>query len=89
MIENPANPEDNLANAWNENPAIPKQFLLWADSVKKDLIESTGLGAADFRARAETAFGPATIAKNWGTKYNSSPAKPILGEHPAKPWRVL
>ena len=89
MIENPANPEDNLADAWNENPAIPKQFFLWADSVKKDLIESTGLGAADFRARAETAFGPAIIAKNWGAKYNPSLAKPILGEHPAKPWRVL
>lgn len=39
-IANPANPEDNLANRWNENPRIPKTFFMWIKVVTSDLIDS-------------------------------------------------
>ena len=39
-ISNPANPEDNLADKWNQNERIPTHFFRWVKAVKDDLIES-------------------------------------------------
>lgn len=39
-ISNPANPEDNLADKWNQNERIPAHFFRWVKAVKDDLIES-------------------------------------------------
>lgn len=38
-VPNPADPEDNLANKWNEDDRIPKSFFKWVTAIKKDLFE--------------------------------------------------
>ena len=86
IIENPANPGDNLADAWNDNPEIPKIFFMWSSRVHSDLIDSLGLEDEEFRARIEGAFGQKTIETVWEKKYNAIPATPILSARPAKPW---
>ena len=88
-IENPANPKDNLADKWNENPEIPKRFFLWVAAVKDHLIDSLDLDDETFRSKAETAFGYNVISKAWNTKYNSMRPKPVSTSAPARPWRTL
>lgn len=88
IIENPANPEDNLADKWNQDVSIPTHFFAWAKAVREDLVDSLQLSDEDFRARAETAFGHKVVTSAWGTKYNKVAPKPISPINPAKPWRV-
>lgn len=88
-IENPANPEDNLADQWNQNSDIPKYFFMWAKIVQEDLINSLkSCSDEDFRAIAESAFGQKAVANTWGTKYNKVLPKPISPVISAKPWRA-
>lgn len=86
-IQNPANPEDNLANKWNQNSDIPKYFFLWINACTKDLIASLSLPDAAFRASIDNAFGAENIKKAWGTKYQSVTPKPIIPTKVAKPYR--
>lgn len=89
VIQNPANPEDNLADKWNENPEIPKFFFKWIEACASDLIESMTILDDKFRTRMENAFGPAAIQDVWGNKYRSashSVPKPIVTN--PKPYRV-
>lgn len=88
IIENPANPEDNLADQWNQDASIPMHFFVWAKVVREDLIDSLQMSDEDFRAKAETAFGHMAVASAWGTKYNKAIPKPISSVNPAKPWSV-
>lgn len=88
IIENPANPEDNLADKWNQDASIPTHFFTWAKAVKEDLIDSLQMSDEDFRAKVETAFGQKAVANAWATKYNKVAPKPISPVSPAKPWRV-
>ena len=89
IIENPANPEDNLADKWNQNPDIPNYFFRWAKIMQKDLINSLKICSdEDFRAISESAFGQKAVANTWGTKYNKVLPKPISGVIPAKPWKT-
>ncbi|MCW3491339.1 nucleotidyltransferase domain-containing protein [Dethiobacter alkaliphilus] len=87
FIENPANPEDNLADQWNQDGSIPAHFFAWAKVVREDLIDSLQMSNEDFRARAETAFGQKAVASAWGNKYNNVAPKPVSPVTPAKPWR--
>ncbi len=84
-IGNPANPEDNLASAWNENENIPKKFFKWIQAAKEDLIDSMDVEDDEFRAISENAFGQEAVRKSWGDKYNTKKAEPIRSS--AKPWR--
>ena len=84
-VANPANPEDNLADKWNESEAIPKMFFKWVDAAKKDFLESLDKPDEEFRAISETAFGQDAIKTVWGTKYDSSTATPV--SNTAKPWK--
>lgn len=88
IIENPANPEDNLADQWNQNASIPKYFFMWAKAVQEDLIDSLQMSEEDFRTRAEAAFGQKIVASTWGTKYHKVAPKPVSPVVPAKPWRA-
>lgn len=88
IIVNPANPEDNLADQWNQDASIPKHFFVWAKAVREDLIDSLQMSDEDFRAKAETAFGLMTVANAWGNKYNKFAPKPVIPVIPAKPWRL-
>lgn len=86
-IANPANPEDNLASAWNEDSKIVDKFFLWVEAARKDLIESMEQGDEEFRAIVETAFGQETVQKSWGDKYGVNKPTPIEGV--SKPWRNM
>ncbi len=88
IIENPANPEDNLADKWNQDASIPTYFFAWAKAVREDLIDSLQMSDEDFRARAETAFGQKAVVSAWGVKYNKTAPKLIAPVIPAKPWRT-
>lgn len=88
IIVNPANPEDNLADQWNQDASIPKHFFVWAKAVREDLIDSLQMSDEDFRAKAETAFGLMIVANAWGNKYNKYAPKPVIPVIPAKPWRL-
>lgn len=87
IITNPANPKDNLADKWNSNSDIPRRFFEWISTVEEHLINSLVLEDADFRTKAETAFGYTTVAKAWNNKYYASKPKPIPTIEPVKPWR--
>jgi len=86
VIQNPANPKDNLANKWNSNPAIPQRFFQWVNTARKQLIDSLELSDEDFRAHAEAAFGYNTVSKVWKDKYNNVKPKPISTSNPVRPW---
>lgn len=72
VIQNPADPEDNLANKWNENNLIPKFFFRWITACTTDLVESLALPDHEFRSIMENAFGAVTIIKNWNNKYKQT-----------------
>lgn len=86
-VKNPANPEDNLANRWNQNPDIPKNFFLWIKAAVEDLVTSLSLPDSSFRVCMENAFGAETIEKSWGAKYHTVTPKPIVPTMAARPYR--
>ena len=86
FIGNPANPADNLADAWNSNPEIPKRFFAWISVVKKQLVEDILLGDDEFRSAVENAFGSQYVEKAIGSKYVSRKTQPVSTTQPAKPW---
>lgn len=88
VIENPANPKDNLADKWNQNAEIPRRFFLWVNTANLQLISALKSNNSEFRALTESAFGHASVSKSWGNKYNPVSPKPITSSSPAKPWRV-
>lgn len=88
VIENPANPEDNLADKWNQDSRIPTTFFRWVAAVKEQLIDSLQLSDESFRAKAEAAFGSSVIKRSWGSKYNAEPARTFNSGGTAKPWRT-
>ena len=88
-IQNPANPEDNLADKWNDNSDIPKFFFKWVQACRKDLVDSMHLSDSAFRTQIENAFGAETVRKNWGTKYSTAVPKPINSTLASKPYNTL
>lgn len=87
IIENPANPEDNLADQWNEDTSIPIRFFRWANVVRGDLINSLQMSNYNFRASIEAAFGQKIVTSAWGKKYNMDAPKSISPTGSNKPWR--
>ena len=80
ILQNPANPEDNLADKWNQNSRIPEMFFRWITACKNDLIVALELHDEGFRTAAENAFGSQTIQHIWGDKYkpaSKSEPRPI------------
>lgn len=90
-ISNPANPEDNLADKWNQDERIPIYFFRWIKAVRSDLIES--LQQEDdqrFRTALENGFGSTSVSAVLGKKYcTTAPPKPIASQGVAKPYRSL
>lgn len=87
IIQNPANPGDNLANEWNENKSIPIYFFKWIKACNTQLLLSMDLPDEEFRSNIENAFGQFVVQKHWGQKYSSESPKPISYSGYAKPWR--
>ena len=89
-IENPANPEDNLADQWNIDARIPTKFFQWIRVAQSDLIGS--LEQKDnkqFRAILESSFGSSSVLGSIGEKYCGDVApRQIVSQTAARPYRV-
>lgn len=89
FIENPANPEDNLADKWNENKKIPDEFFRWINALTTDFI--TGLSTAtdaQFRVLLENSLGESVVTKVLQKKYCTIiPPKPIIPQNASKPYK--
>lgn len=87
-IENPANPEDNLADQWNIDARIPSNFFQWIKIAQRDLIGS--LEQKDnkqFRAILESSFGSASVSRFLGEKYCENVApRQIVSQTAARPY---
>jgi hypothetical protein len=90
-ILNPANPEDNLADKWNQDRRIPMHFFRWVKAVKTDLVESLQQeNEQQFRTAIENGLGSLAVSSVLGKKYCSITApKPIALQGAAKPYRSL
>ena len=62
VIQNPANPEDNLADSWTDETA--KVFFKWTSALKTDLIDSLSEDDDSFRVCIENAFGESVVKCN-------------------------
>lgn len=86
-VENPANPQDNLADSWNKNNELPKMFFKWLNMAKKELLDSLLLPDDEFRVLSENAFGQAVVEKYWGNKYICKAPSSISSSNQFKPWK--
>lgn len=87
-IENPANPEDNLADQWNNDSRIPDRFFRWIGVAKKDLISSLAQDEnQQFRAMLESSFGSTVVSGLLGKKYCGEMApRHIVPQTAARPY---
>lgn len=85
VIPNPANPEDNLADAWNDETC--DKFFRWINQARIDLVDALNDDEGTFRAVMENAFGLWFINKHWNDKYCPVKPKPITPSAAPKPWR--
>ena len=87
-VPNPADPEDNLANKWNEDERIPTSFFKWITVIKKDFFEiMTKQNDDQFGVFMENSF--ANYAPNNPTikKYRKARvATPINASTASKPY---
>lgn len=88
-IQNPANPDDNLADRWNLDDRIPTYFFRWVNSAQLDLIDH--LRQQDdiqFRAILENSFGDNTVNRLLGRKYKNAPVREINSETAPRPYMI-
>lgn len=86
-IENPVNPEDNLADSWNNDPLKAKYFFMWVKEVKKDFIDSFNLDDAKFVSVLESSLGSEFVGKNIDVNFYCT-EKPTTIYNTPKPWRI-
>ena len=87
IMDNPANPEDNLVDAWNTNGLIHVHFFSWIKAAHNDLILALDLEDSQFRSFTENAFGAELVHSVIGDKYSHLTPKPISYASTAKPWK--
>ena len=88
FIENPANPEDNLADQWNNDERIPNRFFQWIEIARKDLISSLEQkDNTQFRAILENGFGSVSVSEFLGKKYcGEATPRQITSQTAARPY---
>ncbi len=89
-IENPANPEDNLADQWNNDGRIPIKFFQWIGIARMDIINSLEQkNNNQFRAILENSFGSTIVSESLGEKYCGETApRQIISQTAARPYGV-
>ena len=83
-IENPVNPEDNLADQWNEDSEKPVLFFDWINCINEDFIKSKD---TSYIYSLNNVFGESYVYSRLDTtKYRVllEDKKELI---PAKPWR--
>ncbi len=88
VVTNPADPEDNLANKWNDDDRIPNTFFKWVTTIKKDLFELMAQNDdKQFGVFMENSFGVYDPGNAIVKKYrNSRIATPINSATASKPY---
>ena len=84
-IMNPVNPNDNLADSWNDNTEKAKIFFKWVKAMKKDCLDSMKLEDNDFVALLENNFGREYVKKNVKLENYVSAVPNVIMNTP-KPW---
>ena len=84
-IMNPVNPNDNLADSWNDNPEKAEIFFKWVKAMKKDCLDSMKLEDNDFVALLENNFGREYVKKNVKLENYVSVVPNVIMNTP-KPW---
>lgn len=85
-ILNPVNPEDNLADSWNDDPQKVDLFFRWVKAMKRDYLESLQIEDNDFVALLENNFGGEYVKKRIDLKDYANTAPKVIVNTP-KPWR--
>lgn len=90
-IENPANPDDNLADKWNENSKTAEYFFKWIKQVKADIIDSMNIeDDYIFRTAIENSFGKKSVEKILNTNQtNKAAPTPINIKTAPKPYKEI
>lgn len=86
MMPNPANPDDNLVDGWNDDGRLAQFFFRWISVVREEILDSLQKKDLEFRAIMENAFGQNNIQKVWKNLYNEKEAVPVEKTTAAKPW---
>lgn len=88
-IDNPANPEDNLADSWNNKNGKAERFFKWIGIMKKDLIESLDLDDDKYGTVLESAFGHDLVNKNIEIKkYSKTTPGVLTSDQQKSPWKI-
>lgn len=91
IIENPVNPNDNLADAWNKNASIARAFFTWTQYVSNDFLKSIDKTDEEFITVIESALGSSFVRNNINErKYSTSITTPkvINSNNQSKPWGI-
>ena len=88
ILLNPANPMDNLMNAWSDNSRTAPMFFMWIDAVRNDLIDSLSLNDAEFREAISNGFGKEYVNRKWNGMYTGMQYAPITTGGQNKPWKT-
>lgn len=84
VILNPVNPEDNLADQWNEDVEKPILFFQWISCLRKELLDSN---EEEYIVSLENIFGESYVNKNIDTKKYKDTLKNTQQISTSKPWR--
>lgn len=85
-IANPSNPDDNLADSWNENSKNATYFFNWINAVLQDF---NSLNNADNNVGVINIFGESMLSRtDSGKKYIPQRSSPVSITAHNKPWRA-
>lgn len=88
-IDNPANPEDNLADSWNSEKGKSERFFKWIDTMRTDLIVSLDLDDDKYSTVLESAFGHNLVRNNIElNKYNKAKPTQFRSNQQNSPWKI-
>ena len=85
-LPNPVNSDDNLVDAWNDDPEIVTLFNDWIKQLKIDFVSSFNESDEKFFASLSNSFGSDFVGRNLNKEnYQIVPPKQIFAT--PKPWR--
>ena len=84
-ILNPVNPDDNLADQWNEDSEKPLLFFKWVEIMKENLINTKEKDDADFITGVERGFGSDFVRESIDRSTYIPKKEKTISER--KPWR--
>lgn len=84
-ILNPVNPDDNLADQWNEDSEKPLLFFKWVEVMKENLVNTKEKDDVDFITGIERGFGSDFVRESIDRSTYTLKKEKMISER--KPWR--